>query len=115
MQTQPNDNYMIRSMFRAYREHIDRKLTEDIAMLEKSAIEAVLGRITRVIKSDWTFDLYLSPDDVLGNLHTGVPGIVFHGERATEDLYDAIADMVAEWPCVENTEHSSFEWTRPGR
>ena len=109
------DRYAIRSMFQAHRDKIDHKLTEDIAVLEKSAIEAVLGRITRVVKSDWTADFYLSPDDVLGNLHTGVPGIVFYDERATEDLYHAIEKMLESWPCVENVEHSSFEWTRPTR
>lgn len=107
------DSYLIRSMFRAYRDKIDSKLAEDLAVLEKSATEAMLGRITRVVKSDWTADLFLSPEDVMGNLHTGVPGIVFYGELATEDLYDAIMDMIEGWPRVDDIEHSSFEWTRP--
>jgi hypothetical protein len=76
-------------------------------------MDKILQRIEKVIVSDWTGDMYLSPSDVLGKKHTGTPGIVFCGDLATDELYEAILAMIDQWDCETLHDISCSEYKKP--
>lgn len=76
-------------------------------------MDEILNRIEKVTRSDWTGDFYISPADALGDMHTGIPSVVFYGEMATDELHDAIYEMIQTWPYVELWEQGCCEYTRP--
>lgn len=80
-------------------------------MLGKSKLQVALESITKVMKSDWTGDLYITPSSALDDLHSGIPGVVFYGE--TEHLYNAIYNMVEKWPCSDDPEAGCQVFTKP--
>ncbi len=82
-------------------------------MDSKSTMKIALERIEKVMKSDWTGDLYITPSNAIDGLHSGIPGILFYGESKTDRLYNAIYRMVEGWPTTEDFEAGCLIYTRP--
>lgn len=76
-------------------------------------MDEILQRIEKVTISEWTGDMYLSPSDVLGDQHTGVPGVLFCGEMETDDLYEAIMELTTGWTLAMLDDIGCSEYTRP--
>lgn len=77
-----------------------------------STVDEILNRIQRVTRSWWTGDFFIMPYDALGDKHSGVPAVVFYGEKETEELYDAIYNLIEDWTPYDEPEQGSVVYVR---
>lgn len=71
------------------------------------AVADTLARITSVIESDWSGDLFCA---VRGRKQAL---ILYAGDPDDADLFIAVSKMVETWPCKVNEAQSYREYVRP--
>lgn len=66
-----------------------------------------LTNINLVIESDWTNDYFIALDDDPETL------ILYAGDPDDADLYFAVGELVAGWPCAWDGDSCAWVYTRP--